>query len=461
MSWRVPALLLLTTWGACAFGAVYPWAFVPLFAGCAAAALVMLAQRRGTIPAETAPAIALLCVTAAIVVQLAPVPVSIIQRISPETDTFLRWYDIGYLSLSSHPLSIDPGATLVGLAATCALGLLLIALARGLNRQDTFQFIRGLCALGAGLAIAGIAQRALWNGKVYGFWTPLEGGNPFGPFINRNHFAGWMLMALPLAMGYFCARVSRGMQAVPPGWRNRALWFSSPDASETVLVGFAVLLMALGLTMTTSRTGVLGLVAALTISGWLVARHHRTMSRRIVATVFIGFVLIAAIGWAGVDRIASRFESDTTFGNRGPIWMDTLRIARRFPLVGTGFNTYATAALRYQTVMPDVHLREAHNDYLQLLAEGGALVAIPVFALVIVLAGTIRRRLRAVRPGSSDYWIRSGAVTGILAIALQEIGEFSLQMPGNAVLFVVLLAIAIRPVDVTVERRWSSRADLQ
>jgi O-antigen ligase len=174
-----------------------------------------------------------------------------------------------------------------------------------------------------------------------------------------------------------------------------------------------------------------------------------------------GFVLIAAIGWAGVDQIALRFASDTQFGNRGPIWMDTLRIARKFPLFGTGFNTYGTSTLLYQTVIPDVHLREAHNDYLQLLSEGGALVAIPAAAFLIVIAGTILRRFRTVRPGSTDYWIRTGAVTGILAIAVQEIGEFSLQMPGNAVLFVVLLAVAIRPVDASLERRSPSRADLQ
>ena len=95
-----------------------------------------------------------------------------------------------------------------------------------------------------------------------------------------------------------------------------------------------------------------------------------------------------------------------------------------------------------------------------MLAEGGALVAIPAVALLIVIAGTIRRRFRAVRPGGTDYWIRAGAATGILAIALQEIGEFSLQMPGNAVLFVVLLAMAMRPVDASVERRSPSRADL-
>jgi O-antigen ligase len=100
--------------------------------------------------------------------------------------------------------------------------------------------------------------------------------------------------------------------------------------------------------------------------------------------------------------------------------------------------------LFYQTVEPTTHFAEAHNDYLQLLAEGGALVCIPAALVILAFAWTVHRRFREVSVESSDYWIRIGAVTGILAIALQEISDFSLQMPGNAVLFVVLLALAAR-----------------
>jgi O-antigen ligase len=438
-------MLALTAWGAAAFGAVYPWAYIPLFGGCVLVAAAGLKQRRGAARTDAGLALALACLLAAIAVQLVPIPVSAIQVISPETDVFLRRFALGYINARTHALSIRPEATMVGLAAACALGLLLLGLVRAINRQDTVQFTRGLCILGVALAVEGIAQLALWDGRIYGFWTPVEGRNPFGPFVNRNHFAGWMLMALPLAMSYFCGRVSRGMQGVPPGWRNRLIWFSSPGASETILVGFAVLVMALGLALTTSRSGVLGLIAALAISGWFVATHHPTVRRRMIAAAYLGFVLVAAIGWVGVDRIAVRFTSDATMGNRIPIWTDTLRIAGRFPLVGTGLNTYDTSTLLYQTVIPTVHLAQAHNDYLQVLAEGGVLVSVPAVVLVIVIVGTIRRRFRGLATESTDYWIRVGAVTGIAAMALQEIGEFSLQMPGNAVLFVVLLAIAMRP----------------
>lgn len=445
MSWRVPALLALTAWGAAAFGAVRPWAYLPLFGACAIFGAAALAQRRDAVPVDRGLAIALGCLVVAIGVQLVPIPVSAIRQLSPETDVFLRDFEIGYATAERHALSIRPAATMVGLAAACALALLLVGLVRTLNRRDTVHLTRGLCVLGVALAIAGMAQMAMGDGKVYGFWTPRGGGNPFGPFVNRNHFAGWMLMAIPLAMSYFCGRVSRGIQAVQPGWRDRLLWFSTAAASETLLVGLAVLVMALSLALTTSRSGILGLVLALAISGWFVARHLETVTRRTIAALFLGLVLVAAIGWTGVDQIAVRFTNDATYGNRIPIWMDTLRIAGRFPLVGTGLNTYGSSTLAYQTAIPTVHLAQAHNDYLQVLAEGGLLLSIPALGLLIVVVRTIRRRFRDVAPQSTDYWIRVGAATGIVAIALQEIGEFSLQMPGNAVLFVMLLGVALRP----------------
>jgi hypothetical protein len=447
MSWRIATTLLLVAWGALAFGAVYPWAFTPLFVGSAAAGGAAFLQRSGKGKTDMFLAAALALLVAAIGLQLVPVSVGNIRWISPETDVVLRRYAVGYpASSDAYPLSIAPRATMLGLAAAGALSVFLLGLARALTRDDTFHIARGVSILGVILAIAGIAQKAMWNGKIYGFWTPLQAGDSFGPFVNRNHFAGWMLMALPFALGYFGARVARGMRQVKPGWRNRLVWFSSADASETILIGFAVLLMALALTLTMSRSGMVGLLAALVVSGWFIARRQATGSRRAFVVGYLIFVALAAAGWTGFDRIAARFAANGTadIGGRFGIWGDTWRLAGRFPLVGTGLNTYGAATIFYQTVEPTIHFVEAHNDYLQLLAEGGALVCIPAALVIFAFARTVFRRFRELSAGSSDYWIRIGAVTGIVAVALQEVSEFSLQMPGNAVLFVVLLAVAAR-----------------
>lgn len=447
MSWRVAATLALTTWGAVMFGAVYPWAFLPLFAACALTGAATLVPSKGTGRPDAIIAASLVLVVAAIGVQLIPLSRSFLLWISPETDVFLRFYEVGYPAFrQNHGLSIEPRSTMFVLAASGALTLLLLGLARALTRDDTRQIVRGLSVLGAVLALIGIVQKAMWNGKIYGFWTPIYAGDPFGPFVNRNHFAGWMLMVLPMSLGYFCGRVARGMRGVQPGWRNRVLWFSSRDANETILVGFAVLLMALALMLTMSRSGIVGLLAALAMSGWFVARRQACGSRRVVLATYLIFLAVAAVGWTGFDRLVTRFAQPEIVGYHGRpgIWADTRELAKRFPIAGTGLGTYSAAMVSYQTVDLTLHFAQAHNDYLQLIAEGGALVCIPAALAILALARTIRHRLSSVSSESTDYWIRTGAVTGIAAIALQEVGDFSLQLPGNAVLFIVLLALAAR-----------------
>lgn len=88
------ATLSLVAWGALSFGAVYPWAFVPLFLGCAAVGTAALASHA------------------------------------------LRQYEMGYPALQSHPLSIEPRATRVALGAAGALCILLLGLARTLKHDD-------------------------------------------------------------------------------------------------------------------------------------------------------------------------------------------------------------------------------------------------------------------------------------------------------------------------------------
>jgi len=111
-------------------------------------------------------------------------------------------------------------------------------------------------------------------------------------------------------------------------------------------------------------------------------------------------------------------------------------------IVGAGLNAFGTATHIYQT-SGDAHYAEAHNDYLQILAEGGITLAVIVAVLVALVALQINRQFALNRDLQDLYWIRVGATLGLLAIALQDSVEFSLQMPGNAVLFVVLLTMAL------------------
>jgi O-antigen ligase len=444
--WRALAVFALIAWGALAFGAVYPWAYMPLLAGAAilGAVLLVRAPRPGD---DAGAALACAAIAGAIGVQLIPLPATVLATISPSTDTFLRQFLVGYPMLAqSHPLSINPSATRIGLAAAVALGLLLAGFARAATREDARRVVMLIAALGVVMSIAGLIQQAMWNGKIYGFWTPVYSSLAFGPFVNRNHFAGWMLMAIPLVFASFCGRVSRGMHGVRPGWRDRLMWFGSADGTGTTLLGFAGVIMAIGLAATLSRSGLIGLLAAAAVSGLVLARGKLGIGGRLVVGATAVLMVVVAVGVTGLDKVGDRFANPDmgTLGNRAGVWTDAWAIARRFPLTGTGLNTFGDATLIYQTGNPDVHYVQAHNDYLQLMAEGGVLICVPALAALVAGVRLVRRRMRSVPPASGDYWIRTGAVTGILAIGLQSLVDFSLQMPGNAVLFVVLLALAAR-----------------
>jgi O-antigen ligase len=392
--------------------------------------------------------------------QLVPLTPGQLSDVSPAADRFLVRYDLGYASVKGalnavpaagyrHPLSINPSGTLLGLAALAAVALLLVGTARGLGRDGLRTLAAGVVILGAALALAGIVQSGLYlhdpqkTGLVYGFWKPIFGTDPFGPFVNRNHFAGWMLMALAVGLGYFCALVGRGMRHVKPGWRNRLLWLSSADANRVILVGFGLLVMGLSLVMTLSRSGTTCFAIAIALTGLAVARRQAKRPRRAVLVAYVLFLGVLAIGWAGVDAVADRFaKADSDLAFRTAVWSDALHIYRDFPVFGSGVNTFGTAMVVYQTADPSVHFMESHNDYVQLLSEGGLLVTIPALVLLLLFIREVRRRFCDDTDDERTYWIRVGAVTGLIAIGLQEIVEFSLQMPGNAALFCTLMAIA-------------------
>jgi len=276
----------------------------------------------------------------------------------------------------------------------------------------------------------------------------------FGPFINRNHCAGWMLMALPVAIGYFAALVARGMVGVNPGWRNRIVWFSSPHASRAILTGFSILVMGFALTLTLSRSGIACFLLAIVLSAFHVLRQQKSTTKGRLLATYVALVFVAAVAWVGIDAIGARFaEVDWKLGGRAGAWSDAWRIHQSFPRFGTGLNTYGSATLLLQEFeKATAHYVEAHNDYLQLLVEGGWLVTVPALLLVLLFAREVRRRFREGQDDRTGYWIRLGAVTGIVAIAFQEIVEFSLQMPGNAALFTILCAMAVRRTSARRER---------
>jgi O-antigen ligase len=114
---------------------------------------------------------------------------------------------------------------------------------------------------------------------------------------------------------------------------------------------------------------------------------------------------------------------------------------RDFWLTGTGAGTYETGMLVYQRTSPGVRFNQAHNQYLQLAAEGGVLLGVPLAAALVLYVRQAWRRVAAEHSGM--YWIRAGALCGLAGAAAQGVWETGLSIPANAALASVLAAIVI------------------
>jgi O-antigen ligase len=451
MATLIPLIIAL---GTLAFGAVYPWGYVPLFVTAAAIGIAGL-SRAGIRPPMRPVAAALLLLCAAAAAQLVPLPLRVLDWLSPSTPALLSRYDLAFAGGAGWaPLSINPRSTRTAVFSLCALSLYLIGLSHLLHGRTIRSFPKALAIFAVPLGLFGIYSYERNNGLMYWFWETQDvpytlggGTNQFGPFVNRNHFGGWMLMTVCLLIGSLFARFERVLPERRTGPRRPLEWLGSAEANRLLLKIAAVLVAVISLVWTMSRSAMVGLAGAAAAFAWL-ALHRRRLDirRRGAAVAALGAALLAAILWRGPGALFAWFQNERDLLGRFATWRDASGIVRDFPLFGTGLNTFSDAMLFYQAGNRGFHMAQAHNDYVQLAAEGGLLVGVPAAAAAFLLGRAIHRNLRAARAESRGYWIRAGSAVGLVAIAIQEVFEFSLQIPVNALLFATLAAVALSPV---------------
>ena len=451
-------MLLTATlaWGVLAFGGVYRWAYMPLLVMAAVTGVAAwLAARRARVPARILVCAALTVL--AIASQLIPLPRSTISWLSPAAHRILSETNLAYAAGAvRHPLSVSPAMTTIAVVFLITITVFVAGVASWLTRER-LRFTAGLIVIiGVVIAVEGVVQRVLsptliygQPALIYGFWKPVSGRDPFGPFVNKNHFAGWMLMAIPVALGLAVGLAVRYGIDRRRDWRSLVLRFADPTVSRSLLTAFCALIMLVALFSTLSRSGIAAAFVTLAIGAIVLGHRARAGVVRYLTAGVIAATLVAAL-WAGVDALASRFAAldSSVYGARLALWQDATRITADSPITGIGLRAYSTASLIYQTALPELHVGAAHNDWLQIAAEGGILVGVPALMLLAVLLREAYVRFAEHRRRSefgTTYWIRAGAAIGLAAIGLQSFVEFSLQMPGNAVMFAVLWAMVITP----------------
>ncbi len=335
-----------------------------------------------------------------------------------------------------HTLSYDANATFQTAIKLLAFILFFVLFSTVVNtdqrRSLAVNLIIGLAFI---IAIIGIGQsyigKALWQRGT------------FGPFVNRNHFAGFLEMGLGLTGGLLAGR---GVK------RERLAIYSC-----------VIVVLLAGLVVSASRGGMLSFVASAIFLA-IIARPEREVeeqkkSRTILRVIAAAVLFVVMVGsvmlLAGPEDLISNFsnisvEQGTETGtgsrqagelfSRRDIWGATIRLIKDHPLIGTGLGAFQMAYTRYDPSSGVLRVEQAHNDYLQILADAGIIGGLIALAFIVLL---FSRAFAAARTRDHSHRaIVIGALTACFAIAVHSFVDFNLQVTANAQMFLALAALA-------------------
>jgi O-antigen ligase len=413
------------------------------------------------------------------VLQTVPLPRSLVGRISPGTLRVERAPNLRDLLQREHPgdaaqsadpglldlpapalrsISIRPDKTWERLRLLGALALLFRIALGWAHRGDRVVFLLvSIVVTGTVIAIEGLVQLLTWNGKIYWFRN-VPPSSPFGPFVNHNHYAGYVEMVIPIAIaltfllaGSHDAASRRALAA-----RSRPSLTTLPGIvrpedgrwGKGGLALFGCVLLVATLILSLSRGGMLStLIGGMTLFGILV---RRVASRRLAVGIGLGLPLLAVglILWVGAQAVSAQIESyaslerEASFRSRVEVWKAIGRGIPDFLWVGAGLGTFEESFKPWAPPGSANRWDRAHNDYLQLLWETG------IAGCALFTLGVVRYFQRFWRPAfghrADPLDLPSVAIAvSLLTIALHSVVDFNLQIGSNAFLCTLLAALLV------------------
>ena len=359
--------------------------------------------------------------------QLLPLPLPLLKVLSPaRAQLAFSLMPIGRTPAFAS-LSIDPATTAVFLLRTLAYSLtalLVYEISWYGWRRRSWAAVIPLIAVAALEACLGILQFA-------------DGGDVAGTYRSKDHFAGALEMVLPLAVAYAISRLkeSDGEENLPI---SRAL-------KACAAFAFAAA-MLVGLIYSLSKMAFAAGLGGLFAMGALAVLLKLKGAGRWLAVAGLAVSITLIFVFLPTDQLANAYvqffsNNPASFEGRAPIWNDSRQLLSSYPIFGTGLGTYATAFLKYQSANVDSEYTFAHNDYLQLTSELGALGFV-IFGGVFLMAV-----IKAVRAACSEDWnarlLGLGCTGALTAIGIHSLADFNLYIPANALLLAWIVGVAI------------------
>lgn len=322
-------------------------------------------------------------------------------------------------------LSASPYATRVELQLLLADILVLFLAVQAFRTLGEWKgFVWFFMTFAFVIAIFGILQHLTFNGKLYWFREMRFGGIPFGPYANRNHFAAFAELTVPLAL-------------VP-------LVLSKVRRERLFIVGVFAVVQVGALLLSASRGGILSFGCQLVALAFvLLLRRERGKPLVVAAAVML--VAVGLVYWLGVRQILERFSAmqslEATDYKRVSMWRGSWHIFLDHPVLGTGLGTLQTVYPAYETLYDGKLVNHSHNDYLEALAETGLLGGFCCAFFLGTLFLESRRRLRS--PSSSfAASLQLAGIVACLGFLVHSFVDFNLHIPANATLFFLMAYLA-------------------
>jgi len=311
-----------------------------------------------------------------------------------------------------------------------AVALLLFLATQAFRTTDDWRFfVWFIMSLGFLVAVFGILQHLTFNGKLYWFREMRYGGIPFGPYVNRNHFAGFAELVIPVAL-------------VP-------LVLGKVRRERVFAVSLLALLPLGALFLSASRGGIISFAAELGLLTLLLILR-RAGGKHALAGAVVLLCAFMLVSWLGARQILERFSSmqslEVTSGKRASMRVDTWHIFREHPWTGTGLGTLQTVFPAYESLYDAKIVNHSHNDYVEALAETGIVgAACCAWFLAALFFHSLRRLLLQDKSFSAALHL-SGLVacTGFL---VHSFVDFNLHIPGNALLFFLMANLATADIS--------------
>mgnify|MGYP000035352137 CR=1 FL=1 len=427
-----PLYLLILIFAPLAFGTTELWSMVTveMLTGLVAVGVFVyfwfLKKRLYVIPGI----VPLLLLLVFMVVQLVPLPPGLVKIIAPSN---YAAYEPLFVVAGEQwwiPLTVNFKATMQELIRIGSYGLFYIVTVQLLQTHGILKrTVSSVVWLAAGIAFLAIVHQVTSPETLFWFRKGPEGVSTFGPWVNQNQYAGFMELISPLAIALFL--FYRPRVAQDESWRQRIVeFFSMPGTSQHLLFGLAAVVITMSVFVSLCRGGILTIFASLMIF-FLLYNLKKPKHGRLTLLI-IACCILASVSWFGWDIIAARFNSgvDQATGaisdGRLEIWQDCWQLILAFPLFGSGFGTFADIFPMFRTIPGSVYYLHAHNDYLELLTDGGVigLVLAGWFVLAVLRHGWKKIR---VRRDKFSVLLGIGAMTGIIAILLHSITDFNMH----------------------------------